>query len=77
MFNSPKRSIRQKKKRLAKLDLKNDADTDPSPASADFNITKRISKDKKNHLSSSAQLKKLLIKKKPNKIVNQKLNLKK
>ena len=29
MLNSPKRSIRQKNKRLAKLDLKNDADTDP------------------------------------------------
>ena len=35
MFNSPKRSIRQKNKRLAKLDLKNDADTDP--VSAEFN----------------------------------------
>ena len=36
MLNSPKRSIRQKNKRLAKLDLKNDADTNPSPVSADF-----------------------------------------
>ena len=36
MFNSPIRSIRQENKRLAKLDLKNDADTNPSPVSADF-----------------------------------------
>ena len=43
MINSPKRSIRLKNKRLlAKVDLKNDADTVP-PLSADFNINRTIS----------------------------------
>ena len=43
MINSPKRSIRLKNKRLlAKVDLKNDADTDP-PVSADFNRNTTIS----------------------------------
>ena len=42
MINSPKRSIRLKNKwLLAELDLKNDADTDPS-VSADFNYTKSL-----------------------------------
>ena len=38
MSNSPKRSIREKYKPLAKLDLKNDADTDTPSVSANFNI---------------------------------------
>ena len=38
MLNSPKRSMRLNKKRLARLDIKKDANTDTPKVSADFNI---------------------------------------
>ena len=36
MLNSPKRSMRPNNKRLARLDIKNDANTDTPSVSADF-----------------------------------------